>query len=423
MWLELGSLLILLVLVVTVHRQFDLSEWLNPFVLFFLFHVVFLFVGLLYHRLYDHAVEIQPGVFLLVWTGLTCTVLGATVAKHATYATGQWPPKKRKTPFCEDVAAASSVAKGFLLIGAVLATLYFAWIGGVPLVAGDADNFRVEARMGKGFLVLAALAFLKYGAYKTAFVNAVRRKSWFGFTAWVATAFLLAVGIGNRGPALEILVFSILIAFVVRGIRPRLASLLPLALTALVLMALLGILRQGLSVTGLMIYLQVLWRPFANIQNLQWIYEWFPDRIPFLCGGGYLIDLEVLLPGYSANFGTWFKDQAGLVFSGGSVTVSYLGEIFANFGWAGVIPISFGYGFGLASLYVRRLSLRHPDDFMFLVIMTTTLKGVVSSGLVPVLLYDTMILLAVHGCYKACVWIAKAYAPSREGATVARITG
>src|SRR5690606_21921627 len=72
------------------------------------------------------------------------------------------------------------------------------------------------------------------------------------------------------------------------------------------------------------------WRPYVNIQNLQRIYEFFPEKEGFLYGYSYLIELKVFLPGSNPNFGTYLKDVMNWQFEGGSITPTFLGIGYIN---------------------------------------------------------------------------------------------
>ncbi|HWR83513.1 MAG TPA: O-antigen polymerase [Candidatus Deferrimicrobium sp.] len=383
-------------------KCFGITQWLNPFVLFWLYHVVFLFGGIFYRHVYEDSVLIESSVIVLIWSGLLLTTLGALMAraivpgglKTMSIAGLDLEPDRRVKKF---------VATMFFVVGATIAVMYFLSVGTVPFLADDAEDFRVEARMGKGFMVLLAIAFLKYSVFTIAVLKARQSRGVVTLVPYLCAAFVLALGIGNRAPALEIVLFAVLIVYAARNVSPPVATLTLAAVIGLTAMAFLGILRRGLDLSSTMMLLQAAWRPFANIQNLQWIYDAFPDNIAYLYGFGYLIDVAVVLPGYSPNFGTWFKEQVGLDFSGGSVTVSYLGESYANFGWIGVVSIACICGFILAYLFYRFRICRNAEGIVLLACLATSLKSIVSSGFVSVLLYDTCLLIGIHLMYKQSI--------------------
>ncbi len=404
---EFISFIWLLVCALVIRRTFGLSQVLNPFVMFWIYHVVFLYIGLFYRNLYDHAVTIQPAVFVMIWSGMGACLLGAVAARIHTGEPAREATARLAQMRVDDFPERILLSRLFFVAGAALIGLYFISVGAIPLLHEEADDFRIAARMGKGTLVLLALALVKYAVYQVAGIRACEGRRLIRVVPWMLVGALLVVGIGNRAPALELLVFGFVVYYAVKGIRPSVVRLALLGVGALALMAVLGILRQGHSVSSALIVLKIIWRPFANVQNLEWVYETFPVTIPFQYGYGYIVDALVILPGYSPNFGTWFKEMAGYDFSGGSVTVTYLGEIFANFGWIGIVPICFGYGFGLTWLFYRLMRRISINNLMLLVICATTLKSIVSSGIISVLLYETMMLLAIHMLFNGCLWVVR----------------
>jgi oligosaccharide repeat unit polymerase len=406
MHLEIVSIVVLIVTGFMIARSYGLTNWLNPFVLFWLFHCIFMYAGLFYRQLYSGYVEIEPATFIMIWLGIFFSTLGAVSVYYFKRGVAEDQYDIANAPQNNSPELQKILIKIFFIVGASIALFYFALAGTIPFLADDADNFRIEARMGKGFLVLLAIAFIKYAVYRRAILSTSGNGKLVGIFIMITLGAAVIIGMGNRAPALELILFSFAIIALVRGIKMSMAKIAPIGLASLGFMAFLGIVRQGLSLSGLMVGFQMLWRPFANIQNLQWIYNAFPSQLPFLKGYGYIIDAAVVMPGYSPNFGTWFKEAMDLDFSGGSVTVSYLGEIFANFGWLGIIPIAFLYGFGLSYLYYRFTPKKNYNNLIILVILATTLKGIVSSGIISVLLYDTLVLFLIHFLFIGSQWVA-----------------
>src|SRR5690606_10289162 len=114
---------------------------------------------------------------------------------------------------------------------------------------------------------------------------------------------------------------------------------------ALALVMVLGVVRQGLDFNFESVYRQMLWRPFVNIQNLEWVVSFIPSEHDYFYGESMLIDLSVLLPGYQPNFGTYMKELMGKEFTGGSITVSFLGQLYADFGFLLSLLVIFIFGF------------------------------------------------------------------------------
>jgi len=126
-----------------------------------------------------------------------------------------------------------------------------------------------------------------------------------------------------------------------------------------------------------------------------------------MLGMSYLVDIKTLLPGYQPHFGFWLKERLGLEFAGGGVTQTIVGELFLNWGWIGIIVGMFTIGMAFRTLYhtlAKNLPLSVPR-FVLMVILSSSLMGMVSSGIFLVLLFDTLPLVSVFAVYRFCVRI------------------
>jgi hypothetical protein len=196
--------------------------------------------------------------------------------------------------------------------------------------------------------------------------------------------FLLLIG--NRGPALELIVLFIFLFHMSRHGKVSFYLLFIYAVVLIFFLGLLNLYRQGDQFDLQLLLLKSLWRPYVNIDNFNLVLGYFKEfSIPV--GKGYLIDISVLSPGYQPNFGTWFKEAAGLEFTGGGVTVTYAGEIVSNFGVDFLFAISFIYFafiYMVSSFLKKRFSMYY---FIVLLVSSITIKSIVSSGLVSPIIY------------------------------------
>jgi len=95
-----------------------------------------------------------------------------------------------------------------------------------------------------------------------------------------------------------------------------------------------------------------------------------------------------------------FKEELGLQFTGGSVTVTYLGEVFANFGVYGIVivPALIGALLSLLSSALRRY--RHYSMYLPLIAaFSMSSKAIVSSGLLTPALYTLVPMLLVYALH------------------------
>jgi len=180
------------------------------------------------------------------------------------------------------------------------------------------------------------------------------------------------------------------------------------------IIGLLGYLRlESELVTSISMILRLgIWRLFVNnLYVLNLIYDLFPVSEPHMLGMSYLIDIKTLLPGYQPHFGFWLKERLGLEFAGGGVTQTIVGELFINWGWIGIIVGMFTMGIVFRILYhaLTKDRLLSVPRFVLLVLLSTSLMGIISSGLVLVLLFDTLPLVAVFIIYRFCIRITQSW--------------
>jgi len=386
---EILTLFFILLSFWLLSRTRNLSNIFDPVVYFFLIHVVFFSVGLFYFK---SVWELQ----ILEFSFFAPTLLlmqFSTIVFFIDKVSGV--RKKNSVALRVELIHAGrmysqlmlDVSFFYLCIGLLLSVSYFSLTIGLDgFFSNDLDNIRTEGRKGYGWLALLAIAFVTVPSIYIVHV-CLANKWYFVGTGAALLAFFFLLLIGNRGPSFEILIIFIFLFFLMKDGQVKLRYGLLILVAVALLLGLLSVLRQG-GIVGIdIVLLKAVWRPYVNIDNLNKVVVFYSNVAP-LMGGGYLMDLSVLAPGYQPNFGMWFKDAAGLVFSGGGVTVTYAGEIIANFGRYSlfvVSPLYFGLIYFL-SIYTRS----HGEtawSFTLVVIISLSLKAMVSSGLVSPILY------------------------------------
>jgi hypothetical protein len=274
--------------------------------------------------------------------------------------------------------------------------LLIAFSGGVPALMEGVEQSRVEARAGRGFLVLGAIWLLTLPA--VAFVAdawRTRRRRLLALAIVVVAAVVIAL-IGSRGPVVKLALGAAFVALVAGRSLPRWSRLAVLVGVAVVGLAVAAALRAdwGFSAGG--VVFRALWQTHVNVTNLARLTDFIPANHDYLLGGSYLTDLSVVLPGPGVNFGAWLKDALNLHFSGGGLTVGLVGESYANFGPVIAIGLCFAAGLILSAArgYVR---LDSPLDAAFAVLLAISLGGFVQTGVMSVTLYNLIPLIGVYG--------------------------
>lgn len=387
-----------------LHKAFDIRSLHNPLVVFNVFTFLFLFIGGTYFSLYDfteysvriETVELVMGAvvsgllvnnigFLLIFKFLRVPTLNIIELEVVRETSAVWL-------FLGSIAFS---------VGMVLGLFYLMKVG-INIGEGS-DDARIEQKVGNGKLIIAAINFIQVGCIIV--VANAKSKLTIGLSLLMVLVgtFVLA-SFGNRFPAL-LFIICVLFTYMVKfNIELKLRRFLLLALSVFILFVLLGTLRKSVVDIVEISMLRLPWRPYVNFYNFETILDYFNKD--FLYGYSYVIDLRAITPLYNENFGQWLKNSLNMSFSGGSVTYTYLGEGYLNFGRIGIYIYAVLYPMvmGLTYCIFFRVKSCTVNKFGILMLMSMALNPSVSSGLLPCLLYSTvpqlLIISTIWFCYK-----------------------
>lgn len=368
-----------------MRRVGDVYNIFNPAVYFFWVYLIFCYAAILYRDLYDFAVVLSVDLIFGASLSLLLYVLGVIVVRKIFIS--------KSTPCDIGALITRSTQDGCIGLPSVFAismlpvafALYFLYSSGDLLwLSGDFDDARIELRKGRGSLAVFGICSSFVAAVAWG-IHGFQKCRYFSSSLGIFLMALCGAVYGNRAPAIEILVIGFMFLWVRKFGKVKLVPMTVLALLMLLLVGILGLLRQGDEINWTGVFLKALWRPFVNLYNVQNIMDWVPERIPHFLGESYLIDLYVLLPGYQPNFGTYMKDAMGLVFTGGGVTVTFFGEMYSNFGIYVAVGVFFVLGMFLQLLY-ELLSPRR-ELLPVLIIVAVSFKSMASSGVISPIIY------------------------------------
>jgi len=369
----------------------------NPFVYFFWSFYIFSFFAILYRNKYAYALSISSETIFFINSGLYFYLIGGYIS----FITS--PNKKIdkiNTEYQIQILQSTQTSKLILFIFLtipILFAIYFLSLTNEFLWLSDSfDDYRISLREGSGWIAIFGTSSAYFAAIYSCIYFSIRKNILLNTIAIIILS-ISAIVYGNRAPALEILVIGgIFLCYHFFGkIRPYHAIIGFFSIMTILMT--LGIIRQGLNFDLESLLKQILWRPFTNIQNIEWITNYFPSTHDFFYGKSLLVDLSVLLPGYQPNFGTYIKELMGLYFSGGSLTLSFLGQAYIDFGYIFALILIFSFGFLLHRIY--RKTVLNPKFGIFLIISSIYAKSTVSSGLVSPFLYTfipTIIFLFIY---------------------------
>lgn len=375
------------------NRFFDLKNLLNPFVFFYLYQTVFCFIALSYHDKYS--IEISDELEFFIVVSYFLTFLGAFISRYLFQRAGIAYVRYNDI-FIQKRPSSAFLNAGVLLFLLALGVFfYFTFKTGGPIIFGDEiENARIEKRKGSGMLNVIFISFFLYSYL----VLLLSKKLSFGikFLIFSVAAFAL-LSFGSRAPMIKLILAIFLLAGILSKKKITISKYVWIGSLAIVLVIVLGAfrtnLKEGIDFMDLVIA-RAGWRPFVNIQNLQRIFDFFPENSPYLYGESYLIDLKIFLPGSNPNFGSHLKDIMNWRFDGGSITPTFLGIGYINFGRIAFIIYPLIFGFWFNSIYQLMCYKPATNNFkiIFLILFSIGISGSLSTGILPALIANTLFL-------------------------------
>lgn len=358
------------------------GDLFNPLLVAFLYGTVFFFLGLTYAVNYE-----EDGIFLLPITRWLVIYSFLVVFACLMFFRLKRNPAVLGETALPDHRAVDVLAAGILLIGAVVLTgIWLVGAGFNPFAQGF-ESSRIEARQGLGVISLVLIALSSVSGLVLATAASIHPAL---RAMGLLVASLVLYATGNRAPLLRFLLAAFVLLPMVNGRRVSMAALAAGSAVLLALMAVLGAVRKGINNNFTELSSALLdWRPFVNIYNLDLVLRSDLGMHP-LMGESILIELRTLAPGYQPNFGTWLKDYLGLQFEGGSVTASYVGVAYADFGLIGALLAPFAFSFILDWAGRRARPLGQANRFGLVVLLfgSLSLADIFSTGLVTPVLYN-----------------------------------
>tara|TARA_R110000868_G_scaffold150063_3_gene372971 strand:+ start:32121 stop:33350 length:1230 start_codon:yes stop_codon:yes gene_type:complete len=382
-----------------VNKIFNLRNIFNPFVFVVLIHFFFFYLGLIYKDIYTHIIITNETTLIINYSFIS-VIIGGIVSR---YFFQRLKNPYLRFPYMQKVLPVKSktviVGYLFIFIG-FLCTLKFIYnAGGLVIFMEDIENTRIEARKGQGLITQLAILFFTYGLLTlimSKFSNSIKLILTVIVLFWI-------LSFGNRGPALYLLVFVIFVMQSVNNVQFTYKKILVFGLFLFSVMVLLGAIRTNGAANLYDLFIaRFAWRPFVNIQNFQYVVNYFPNKHEFLLGQTYWVDFSMLFPGSHPNSGTFLKELMGWRFDGGSVTPSFLGISYINFGYYGLIFSPFLLGFisnSVYEIYSRSFNLNNPLNLILLLILSFNFASIVPSGVMTVLIQNISVVLIVHVLY------------------------
>lgn len=370
---------------ILLRRVSSPTNMFNPFVYFFWMYFIFCFVAVFYRGLYDYAIEISDDTILFLSLGMVFLSLGGVLASFARQRALTHKTLEELIYQAVNSVSTRSFLVYFVVFIPILISIVFTWrVGKFLWLSESFDDERVVVRQGIGWISIIGIASA-YVAVIYSSIHFYRKRAYFRLSLVTLLLSICAISYGNRAPGFEVVVIGGLFLWVGLFGKFKFSHFAMAFFSALALVMVLGVVRQGLDFNFESVYRQMLWRPFVNIQNLEWVVSFIPSQHDYFYGESMLIDLSVLLPGYQPNFGTYMKELMGKEFTGGSITVSFLGQLYADFGFLFSLLVIFIFGFVLQRIFLVFSSIGRWLPVLILFAITT--KSMASSGIVSPIIY------------------------------------
>ena len=254
-----------------------------------------------------------------------------------------------------------------LYLASLFASIIYLYKNRTLMLNGNMQSGRIEAMAGSGLIlyimqlsiIVVPLLYEYYLFCKKTNFKAISKYELF-FVTGLSSIFLLFSGF--RAPLVSMYICLIIIYF--KNNNKKIISLIPYGILIVLGVEVLGILRNFLSgsTASIGIIKNLNTSLIVNCINLKYIFNYFPNRIPFQNGYTYLINILMLKPGPDLDFTLWLKDQLNLSFNGGGVTPTILGEFYINFG---LISIYIGMFFlGIFGNFITKYFNSHSYSFL-----------------------------------------------------------
>lgn len=397
--------IIAVIMIYLLNKYFDLKNLLNPFVFFYLYQTVFLFIALAYCDIRFPRIPISEDLKFFIILSYILTFLGAMFSRYIFSTMGV------KYVKINDISLGSAPSKSFqlsgflvFLMGVVFFVLFTIKTGGIIIFAEDVENERITRKAGAGLYNLLFLAFMLYGYAVILLMKDKTRLVKIGL--FLFTSFAL-ISYGSRAPLLKLFIATFIIVTITNSKKLSLKQYFKIGLILFFILVAFGAIRSNFQDSRVSFFtlmqFRMAWRPFVNIQNLQRIYDFFPEQNNYLYGYSYLVDMKLFFPGSNPNFGTYLKDLMGWDFDGGSVTTSFIGLGYLNFGKVAFFIYPLFYGFLFNSIYqltINKNKVKYTG-VIFLLFFSIGVSGSVSTGLFGTIINNILFLLIAFFCHLA----------------------
>lgn len=317
---------------------------------------------------------------IVILGGLACFALG-----NALFAWRNFKPKSqtdRSKILIVNIDRITVLYIGYTLT--LLLSAYYVLKNRAYLFSGSLESSRMDAMTGNGMLIycmqsVIVILPMLYDIYfeSSKFGKPLISKNRLFMMTAISSVALLATGF--RAP-IATLYICIIVMYAAKTNRSN-GKIVLYGFIAVLGVTLLGVARTAMSGGTSKVITSLLTSMYVSNINLHYVFSTFPSMTPFQHGYTYFINFIMLLPGPDLDFTMWLKEQAGIMFSGGGLTPTILGEFYLNFGFNAIFIGMFILG--VYSVFLNRYFVKHKESF-FAVFLVWQFAHLITGGIANV---------------------------------------
>lgn len=299
--------------------------------LFLFFYYVFIAIGPIY-LIFTKEYQYNYNVLFLFVSCLVVFLFGSNfLIGNKKLVLSRQKKKNQVEKKVFDYNNVIKTASLFLCISYIAIFLYIT--KNINFIFQDFENNRVLAMQGNGvllyfsYMMLPSIWMLYY-----CHLNYSKNKKIY---IYICLSVFLLLFVGFRSRILELILLLIVIR---NDYKPfKLKKLLKFGFGLLGLACVLQLARiyvsSGIKANSLDSFMNTF---FVNSINMKYIFNTFPNKMPFQYGYTYWLGISILLPNNSLDATLWLKQVTNIQFNGGGLTPTIIGENFINFGYYGI---------------------------------------------------------------------------------------
>ena len=297
--------------------------------LFILFYYVFIAVAPIYN-VWVNNYKYTYNIFFIFFICLVLFVIGADLIVGNKYLKNEKRIKELSLGKVEGKFVVRS-ATLFLIIGYFFLCCYL--IQNLNIIMQDVENNRVIAMQGSG--IIMHLGYMILPATWILYYYHLNYKNNKLIYVYIILDIILLLLMGFRSRVLELILLLIIIRNDFKPFKMRrLITIGVILIASIIIMQLFRTFISGgsadIGIDSLISAMGV-----SGI-NSNYIFDSFPDKVPFQYGYTYWLSIKMLLPGPDIDATLWLKNVLNLQYDGGGLTPSIIGELFINFGYIGI---------------------------------------------------------------------------------------